>query len=61
MALKIAFQKSAVMGGADSRFINQFNLIKDIVIVLGYGFVLPSVLPLVIARDKRLSRWPIHR
>ena len=32
MALKIAFQKSAVMGGADSCFVNQFNLIEDIVI-----------------------------
>ena len=49
------------MGSADSRFVNQLNLIEDVVIVLGEGFILPSVLPLVIARDKRLSLWPTHR
>ena len=46
MALKIAFQKSAVMGGADSCFVNQFNLVEGVVIIRGYGFVLSSVLPL---------------
>ena len=49
-AQEIARQKGAVIGSADSCFVNQFNLVEGVVIIRGYGFVLSSVLPLVIAR-----------
>ena len=37
---KIAIQKGAIIGGADSRFVNQFNLVEGLVIVRGEVLVL---------------------